>query len=131
MSGQEFKWDRNLEAGADAEAMEACFLLPCFHGFTQPWDHQPRDITTHHKMGTPYQSPRKCPTGLPRTGFYGNIFLIDVPSSPLFSLYYLQKMGIGPQGTKKDESDYGGRFLGTMSPHQRCKLLSYYGELDC
>jgi hypothetical protein len=29
-SGQELKQDRNLEAGADAEAMEGCCILVCF-----------------------------------------------------------------------------------------------------
>jgi hypothetical protein len=28
--GQELKQDRNLEAGADAEANKGCFLLACF-----------------------------------------------------------------------------------------------------
>jgi hypothetical protein len=31
-SGLELTWVRNLEAGADAEAMEECCLLACF-----PW----------------------------------------------------------------------------------------------
>ena len=31
-SGQEIIQDRNLEAGADAEAMEGCYLLAC-----SPW----------------------------------------------------------------------------------------------
>jgi hypothetical protein len=31
-SGLELKQVRNLEAGADAEAMEGCYLLACF-----PW----------------------------------------------------------------------------------------------
>ena len=32
----ENKQDRNLEAGADAEAMEDCCLLPCFPWLAQP-----------------------------------------------------------------------------------------------
>jgi len=46
------------EAGADAEAMEGCYLLAC-----SPWlaqlasyrtkDHQPRDSTTHNGLGPP------------------------------------------------------------------------------
>jgi hypothetical protein len=32
-SGQELTQGRNLEAGADAEAMEACYLLACFTCF--------------------------------------------------------------------------------------------------
>jgi hypothetical protein len=32
-SGQELKQDRNLEAGADAEAMEGCCLLACSAAF--------------------------------------------------------------------------------------------------
>jgi hypothetical protein len=31
--GQELTLSRNLEAGADAEAMEGCCLLDCFPGF--------------------------------------------------------------------------------------------------
>jgi len=33
--GQELKWGKNLEAGADAEAMEECCLLACFSWFIQ------------------------------------------------------------------------------------------------
>jgi hypothetical protein len=35
-SGQELKQGSNLEAGADAEAMEGCYLLAC-----SPWLAQP------------------------------------------------------------------------------------------
>jgi hypothetical protein len=34
-SGQELPQGRNLEAGADAEAMEGCCLLDCFPGLVQ------------------------------------------------------------------------------------------------
>jgi hypothetical protein len=34
-SGQELTQGRNLEAGADAEAMEGCYLLACFSWFAQ------------------------------------------------------------------------------------------------
>jgi hypothetical protein len=34
--GQELKQGRNLEAGADAEAMEECCLLDCSLWFAQP-----------------------------------------------------------------------------------------------
>ena len=34
-SGQELTQGRNLEAGADAEAMEGCCLLACFPWFAQ------------------------------------------------------------------------------------------------
>jgi hypothetical protein len=33
---QELKQGRNLEAGADAEALEGCCLLACFSWFAQP-----------------------------------------------------------------------------------------------
>ena len=54
MSGQELKQDRNLEAGADAEAMEECIsllLMACSAYKTQ--DHQLRDGTTHNGQGFP------------------------------------------------------------------------------
>jgi hypothetical protein len=35
-SGQELTLGRNLEAGADAEAMEGCCLLACFPWLAQP-----------------------------------------------------------------------------------------------
>ena len=35
-SGQELTLGRNLEAGADAEAMEGCYLLACFPWLAQP-----------------------------------------------------------------------------------------------
>jgi hypothetical protein len=50
--GQELEQSRDLEAGADTEAMEKCSLLACTHGLPSllPYktqDHQPRDGTTH------------------------------------------------------------------------------------
>jgi len=46
------------EAGADAEAMEGCFLLLASPGSLsllsyRTQDHQPRDGTTHHGLGPP------------------------------------------------------------------------------
>jgi hypothetical protein len=35
-SGQELTQGRNLEAGADADALEECCLLACFPWFIQP-----------------------------------------------------------------------------------------------
>ena len=60
MLGQELKQGRNLEAGADAEAMEGCCLLACF-----PWlaqlafinlDDQLRDGTTHNEPSPIHRS---------------------------------------------------------------------------
>jgi hypothetical protein len=52
---QELKQGRNLEAEADAEAMEGCCLLTCSHGLLsllsyKTQDHQPRDGTTHNSL---------------------------------------------------------------------------------
>ena len=66
---------RDLDTGADAEAMEGCCLLACSSWFAQPaflttelslqqtpppsllsyrtQDHQPRDGTTHTGLGPP------------------------------------------------------------------------------
>jgi len=57
-SGQELTQDRNLEAGADAEAVEEGCLLACFPWLSQPasyrtQDHQPRDGTAHSGLGPP------------------------------------------------------------------------------
>jgi hypothetical protein len=46
------KLSRNLEAGAEAEAIEECCLMAisaCFFCRTQ--DHHPRDDTTHNELG--------------------------------------------------------------------------------
>jgi hypothetical protein len=48
--------DRNLEAGADAEAMEGCCLLACFPWLAQlarTQDYQPRDGNTHNGPSHP------------------------------------------------------------------------------
>jgi hypothetical protein len=60
-SGQELKQGRNLEAGADSEAMEACYSLACSLWLAQPalyrtQDHYPRDGTTHNGLGLHHQS---------------------------------------------------------------------------
>ena len=57
-SGQKLKRGRNLEARADAEAMEECCLLDCFPGLLnllshRTQDHQPRDGSTHSGLGPP------------------------------------------------------------------------------
>lgn len=55
------KSGRNLEAGADVEAMQGCCLLACSlmaslaHFLTEPGQ-QPRNDTTHNGLGPPYQS---------------------------------------------------------------------------
>ena len=54
-SRQEVLQDRNLQAGADTEATEACSLLAAFHGllslvsYRMP-DHQARDGTTDNGL---------------------------------------------------------------------------------
>ena len=77
-SGQEVKQGRNLEVGADAEAMEGCCLLACLHGL---FSLLIESTTTSPGMAPPtmgwalsHQSLRKCPTA----GAYGSIFSIDV-----------------------------------------------------
>jgi hypothetical protein len=60
-SGQELKQDWNLEAGADAEAMEGCCLLACLswlaqHAFLYNQDHWPRYGTTDLGRALPHQS---------------------------------------------------------------------------
>jgi hypothetical protein len=55
-SGQELKQGRNLETGADAEAMEECCFLACSSWLTQSAfleiiGHQTRDGTTHNSLG--------------------------------------------------------------------------------
>jgi hypothetical protein len=49
-SGEELTQGRNLEAGADAEAMEGCCLLACF--LTEP-GYQLRGGNTHHGLISP------------------------------------------------------------------------------
>lgn len=68
-SGQKLKQGRKLEEGADAEAMEgaACWLAP--HGLLSllsfnNQDHQPRDDTTHTKLGPSIARIKKVPYGL-------------------------------------------------------------------
>ena len=56
MSRKGLKQNRNLEARADAEAMEEWCLLACIPWFAQPisyrtQDHQPRDGTSHNGLG--------------------------------------------------------------------------------
>ena len=55
---QELKQGRNLEAGADAEAIEECCLLAYSLWLAQPasyrtQDLQPRDDPTHNRLGNP------------------------------------------------------------------------------
>ena len=57
-SGQELKHGRSLMAGADAEAMEGCWLQTCFpmDGLLgllsyRTQNHQPRNGTTHSGLG--------------------------------------------------------------------------------
>ena len=52
-SGQEFRQDRNLEAGSYGEAMEECCYWFVYHGFLSTLsyrnqDHRPRDAITHN-----------------------------------------------------------------------------------
>jgi hypothetical protein len=63
-SGLELKQGRNLEAGADAEAMEGCCFLACSLGLllnlfsNRIQDHQPRDGPTHNGL-SPFTSINK------------------------------------------------------------------------
>ena len=75
--------DRNLEAAADAEALQGCCLLLAHHGLLsllsyRTHDHQPRDGTTQHRLGPPpsITNFKRCST----TGFYGGIFSTEAPS---------------------------------------------------
>jgi hypothetical protein len=57
-SAQELKQGRNLEAGADTEAMKGCYLLACFSWLAQllsyrTQDYQPKDGTTHNGPFSP------------------------------------------------------------------------------
>jgi hypothetical protein len=68
-SGHELKQGRNLEAGADKEAMAECCILACSSWLTsllfyRTQDHQPKDDTTHNGLGPPL-SLRKMPTVQP------------------------------------------------------------------
>lgn len=71
-SVQEFKQGRNLEAGANAEAMERCCSLDCFHCLLSllfnNQNNQPRDDPHPLRAETSTISHllRKCPTGLPK-----------------------------------------------------------------
>jgi hypothetical protein len=65
---QELKQDRNLEAGADAEAMEGCCLLvyPTPHGLLsllsyRVKDYHPRDGSTHKGLGPLSSVSKKMP----------------------------------------------------------------------
>jgi hypothetical protein len=82
-SGQELRQGRNLEAGADTEAMEGCGSLTCSYGLLSL-------LSFHKEMGYahPHQSliKRMSPTGLPTAWFYRGIFSIGGPPSPMTSL---------------------------------------------
>ena len=56
--GQELKQSRNLETGADAEAVEGRCWLACFTGLLsllsyRTWDHQARGGTALNALGSP------------------------------------------------------------------------------
>jgi hypothetical protein len=60
-AGQELKQGRNMEAGADAEAMEECSFWPGPCGFPsllsyRNQDDQPRGITTNNGLTLHHQS---------------------------------------------------------------------------
>ena len=53
-AGLELTQGRNLEVGADAEAMEGCCLLDCFILLSyRTQDHKPRDYSTHSGLPLP------------------------------------------------------------------------------
>jgi hypothetical protein len=57
-SGVKLTQGRNLESGADAEAMEGCSLLACFPGVLsllsyRTQKYQPRDNNTHNGLSRP------------------------------------------------------------------------------
>jgi hypothetical protein len=57
-SGQELPQGRNLETGAEAEAMQGCCLLTCSLwspqlAFYRTRDHRPRDGPTNNRLGLP------------------------------------------------------------------------------
>jgi hypothetical protein len=58
MSGQELKQVRNLETGADAQAVQGAAYWFTFHGLLRQLsyrtlDHRPRDATTHNTLVPP------------------------------------------------------------------------------
>lgn len=61
-SRKELKEGWNLEAGADAKAMERWCLLTC-----SPWLAQPKDGTSHMGWAFPHQLIKKMPICLPAT----------------------------------------------------------------
>jgi hypothetical protein len=60
---------KNLETGADAEAMEGCYLLACLVCFL----HQPSESTTHSGLTPSWLITKKCPLAQSCRG----IFLIE------------------------------------------------------
>ena len=80
---------RNLEAGAEAEAMEECCLAECPCGLLSVFspissNHLPRDDSAN-MAGFSHicHQSRKCPTDLPPGQCYGSIFPIQVPYSQM------------------------------------------------
>jgi hypothetical protein len=82
-SGQKLKQGRNLEAGADAEAMEGYCLLACFWWFAQPasystHDYQPRNGTTYNGLSLPPSITSQENVLIARS--HGGFFSMSVPS---------------------------------------------------
>ena len=80
---------RNLEAGAEAEAMEECSLAECSRGllsFFSPtsYNHVPRDGSAHMAgLSLIHHQSRHCPTVLSPGQCYGSIIPIQVPCSQM------------------------------------------------
>jgi hypothetical protein len=103
------------EAGADAEAMEGCYLLACFRWLAQLafLDYQPRDGTTHNGPSHPWSLIEKMLTA----GSHGGIFSrdaflcdnsclcqVDTQNQPIKHLIYLgrkRKMTASRKGQKQ------------------------------
>jgi hypothetical protein len=78
-SGQGLKQDRSLEAGADAEAMDGCWLLACSACFLI--EHRatsPRMVLPTMSRALPQQSLRKCPTVRSYGGIFSSLHQVNI-----------------------------------------------------
>lgn len=84
-SEQELQQDRNIEAGATADAMEGCCFLACSHCLLSllSYDHQPKSGASHSNLGSPTSIVKQenAPTGLLTSQCSGGIFSTAVPFS--------------------------------------------------
>jgi hypothetical protein len=79
-SGKELKQGWNLEAGADAEAVERCCLLACSACFLIELR------TTSPGMAPPQWADASLLTGFPTAQSYGGISSVEAPSLLMASL---------------------------------------------